>query len=218
MENVDMQELKSKITQEVMQELEAKGIKVIPSVYDGDKEALKIIDKFDKQIEEYNEEKNRIMNRYSNQVATDKLADLNEKMMLNKGAAQEELDEIYNKQLHWRQEAIKNKQVSQEFKEMRRDTINLFMALKGSDLEADLVATMIGDLVEAKDITSLRIIQKLLGSNTFQANMLQRTIDSCNNYINDAELKSFIKQGKQYISTGKSNYTLKAMTYNIRNK
>ena len=142
-------------------------------------------DKFDKQIEEYNEEKNRIMNRYSNQVATDKLADLNEKMMLNKGAAQEELDEIYNKQLHWRQEAIKNKQVSQEFKEMRRDTINLFMALKGSDLEADLVATMIGDLVEAKDITSLRIIQKLLGSNTFQANMLQRTIDSCNNYISD---------------------------------
>ena len=138
MENVNMQELKSKITQEVMQELEAKGIKVIPSVYDGDKEALKIIDKFDKQIEEYNEEKNRIMNRYSNQVATDKLADLNEKMMLNKGAAQEELDEIYNKQLHWRQEAIKNKQVSQEFKEMRRDTINLFMALKGSDLEADL--------------------------------------------------------------------------------
>ena len=218
MENVDMQELKSKITQEVMQELEAKGIKVIPSVYDGDKEALKIMDKFDKQMEEYNEEKKRIMNRYSNQVATEKIAELNEKMLLNKGAAQEELDEIYNKQLHWRQEAIKNKQVSQEFKEMRRDTINLFMALKGSDLEADLVATMIGDLVEAKDITSLRIIQKLLGSNTFQANMLQRTIDSCNNYINDAELKSFIKQGKQYISTGKSNYTLKAMTYNIRNK
>ena len=218
MENVNMQELERKIVEDVMQELEAKGIKVIPSVYDGDKEALKIMDKFDKQMEEYNEEKKRIMNRYSNQVATEKIAELNEKMLLNKGAAQEELDEIYNKQLHWRQEAIKNKQVSQEFKEMRRDTINLFMALKGSDLEADLVATMIGDLVEAKDITSLRIIQKLLGSNTFQANMLQRTIDSCNNYINDAELKSFIKQGKQYISTGKSNYTLKAMTYNIRNK
>lgn len=218
MENVNMQELERKIAEEVMQELEAKGIKVIPSVYDGDKEALKIMDKFDKQMEEYNEEKNRIMNRYNNKVATEKIAELNEKMMLNRGAAEEELNEIYNKQLHWRQEAIKTAQLRAEYRVQRSEALNLFAALKGIDLEADLVAEMIGPLVEAKDSTTLRIVQKLLGPNTFQANMLQRAIDNCNNYINDAELKSFIQQGKQYIRSGKSNYTLKVMSHRIRNK
>lgn len=215
---LNMEELERKIAEDVMQELEAKGIQVVPSVYDGEKEVLKVIDKFEKQLEEYNKEKERIAGRYAEKVKVEKLAELNEVMMLNRGAAGEELDSIFNKQVHWRQEAIKNKMSNPEYRANRQDVMNTFIALKGTPLEADLVAELVSPIAEVKDKTTLRLIQKLVGPDTANGYMLQRTIDTVDNYINDTQLQSFISQAKSYFSTGEQNYTYKALLHNMRNK
>ena len=213
-----MDNLESKVRAEVMAELEAKGIQVVPSVYDGEKEVLKVIDKFEKELEVYNKEKERIAGRYAEKVKAEKLAELNEKMNLTRGATGEELDSIFNKQVHWRQEAIKNKMLNPEYRANRQDIMNTFIALKGIDLEADLVAELVSPIAEVKDKTTLRLIQKLVGDKTANGFMLQRTIETVDNYINDAQLKSFISQAKSYFNTGEQSYTYKVFMHNHKNK
>jgi tetratricopeptide (TPR) repeat protein len=72
----DNEELKAKVTAEVMAELEKAGATIIKSYYDGFEELSKALNKFDNYTNKYNEEVERIRQRYSAEVALQKIHEL----------------------------------------------------------------------------------------------------------------------------------------------
>ena len=52
------------IKNEILEELKKAGAKVIPSIYDGKKEIIKLIEKFEKGKEEYKAKAEYIKSRY----------------------------------------------------------------------------------------------------------------------------------------------------------
>ena len=214
---LNMEELERKIAEDVMKELEAKGATIIQQVYEGTHNTLKAIAKYDDFLVKHGVEKERIIGRYSEKVAQEKLAELNTDLMLERDRACEELDRILEKDRKYRAEAIANKQLNADYRIARSEAINLFIALKDVDLEADLVASMISPLVEAKDLNTLKVINKLVKSNNF---VLTGAIRNVENYVNNAELKSLVNQAKNFIKSGatEKNMSLRIMLHNHKNK
>lgn len=214
---LNMEELERKIAEDVMKELEAKGATIIPQVYEGTHNTLKAIAKYDDFLVKHGVEKERIIGRYSEKVAQEKLAELNTDLMLERDRACEELDRILEKDRKYRAEAIANKQLNADYRIARSEAINLFIALKDVDLEADLVASMISPLVEAKDLNTLKVINKLVKSNNF---VLTGAIRNVENYVNNADLKALVNQAKNFIRSGatEKNITFRTMLHNVRNK
>lgn len=212
MEN-EMQGLEAKVKASVMAEIEAAGATIIPQVYEGEYKTIKLIEKYDDTLVKFGAEKERIMNRYSQQVATEKMAELQLDLSLERNKACEELDRILEKDQKYRKEAIANKQLAADYRIQRSEAINLFIALKDVDLEADLIASMIGPLVEAKDLNTLKVINKLVKSNNF---VLTGAIRNVENYVNNADLKALVGQAKSFIQSGNTekNITLRTMLHN----
>ena len=75
-ELITNEELKAKVTAEVMAELEKAGATIIKSYYNGFEELSKALNKFDNYMNKYNEEVKRIRQRYSAEVALQKIHEL----------------------------------------------------------------------------------------------------------------------------------------------
>ena len=74
--DITMEDLRAKVTKEVMEELERAGATVVKSNYDGFSELSKVLNKFDNNVKKYNEEVARIRQRYSSEVAFQKINEL----------------------------------------------------------------------------------------------------------------------------------------------
>ena len=74
--DISSEELKARVTAEVMAELEKAGATIVKSNYDGFAELSKALNKFDNHVKKYNEEVARIRQRYSSEVALQKIHEL----------------------------------------------------------------------------------------------------------------------------------------------
>lgn len=219
MEN-QMDNLEAKVREEVMQELEAKGIQVVPSVYDGSYKAIKLIDNWDDTLVRTGAEQQRIKERYAAKVANEKIEALNTDLLEAREKACSELDEILKKDLKYRKEAVETKQLGNEYRVQRSETLNILIALRGTDIPMDIVANLIGPLTEAKDVNTLKVCQLLVGSDTVQGFTIGRAIDSANAYLNNAELTALVSQAKNFIRSGatEKNMSFRVLLHNHKNK
>ena len=220
MEENQLKELESKITAEVMQELEVKGATIISQVYEGEYKTIKLIENYDDTLVKAGAEQQRIKERYAPKVAEEKMKALNTDLLDTREKACNELDDILKKDLKYRKEAIETAQLKADYRVNRQEALNLLIALKGTEIPVDIVGNIIGPLTEAKDVNTLKVCQLLVDKDTVQGFAIGRAIDSANAYINNEELTALVNQAKNFIRSGatEKNITFRTMLHNVKNK
>lgn len=191
--NIDIDTMKT----EIMEELRKSGTKVIPSVYNGNKEAIKKFAKFDKYIKEYNDNKKKIEERYAPNIAIEKISNLDIDLMAEKSILKDDLDDILKKEIQYKQQGIKNNTCKPEYKEARKEALDILLTL-GNKLDMQTTMEIIKPIVEAKDLTTLKVLKE---TSSKEAKYLYTgAIREVEQYLSTSELDQVIKDMKQYIN------------------
>ena len=137
-----MEELKAKVTKDILEELEKAGATVVKSNYDGFLELVKVLKKFDNYVNEYKEEVDRINARYSNDVALQKRRELDVDLLSEKSSTGLSLDLIVGKEDKYKREAIANNLKSAYYREARKEAIDILIPF-GAKLDEETTLAFI---------------------------------------------------------------------------
>ena len=151
---VDMNQLKA----EIIDELNKAGASVINSEYDGFKELSNILNKFDVKIKKYNDEVSRIRQRYSAEVALQKIHELDVDLAGEKSWTTSQLNNIVEKDNLAKREAIAKNLKSKEYKETRNEAIEILSRF-GEKLDSETTMELLKPLIENKDKTILKALK-----------------------------------------------------------
>lgn len=131
----------------------------VSSVYNASDELVKIVDKVDKLKEKLKEDKAKIDRNYKVEIVMNKERELELDFIADMASLKFDLEKIREKELKYKQEAIANNKLSQEYQNGKRDAFDVLLKI-GHKLEADLVVELLQPLIEAKDLSSIRILEK----------------------------------------------------------
>ena len=182
------------IKNEILEELKKAGAKVIPSIYDGKKEIIKLIEKFEKGKEEYKTKTEYIKSRYSVDVKNKKLKELEEEWNDKVYWLKYDLDNILKTDNEYRLKGAENRQVAPGYKEKKRDTLQL-LALAGNKLDADILLEEVKGFIEAKDLHTLKIFNCLVPNNW----VIYSAVRQVEEYFKNEYITDLYKATKSYI-------------------
>ena len=198
---VDISQLKA----EIIDELNRAGASVINSEYDGFKELSNILNKFDVKIKKYNDEVSRIRQRYSAEVALQKIHELDVDLAGEKSWANAQLNNIVEKDNLAKREAIAKNLKSKEYKESRNEAIEILSKF-GEKLDAEVTMELLKPIVEAKDRTILKALK--CTSNKDTRFLYTSAINKIDEYLSTKHLELCIKDARSYISNPKQRKSL----------
>ena len=201
METVDISQLKS----EIIEELNRAGASVVNSEYDGFKELSNILNKFDVKIKKYNDEVSRIRQRYSAEVALQKIHELDVDLAGEKSWANAQLNNIVEKDNTAKREAIAKNLKSKEYKESRNEAIEILSRF-GEKLDAEVTMELLKPVIEAKDRTILKALK--CTSNKDTRYLYTSAINKIDEYLSTNHLELCIKDARKYISKPKDRKSL----------
>ena len=190
---VDISQLKD----EIIDELNRAGASVINSEYDGFKELSNILNKFDVKIKKYNDEVSRIRQRYSAEVALQKIHELDVDMAGDKSWTTSQLNNIVEKDAAAKREAIAKNLKSKEYKESRNEAIEILSRF-GEKLDAEVTMELLKPIIEAKDRTILKALK--CTSNKDTRFLYTSAINKIDEYLSTNHLELCIKDARKYIS------------------
>ena len=206
-----IEDLKSKISMEIMEELEKAGATIIKSNYDGFSELSKILNKFDAYMDNHNSEVDRITKRYAKDVALEKIHQLDMDLVGEKASVGIDLDAILDKEKKYKKDAISNKLKSNEYKEARREAMDLLIPF-GKKFDEETTFDLIKPLIEAKDLSILKALKETANEKT--RCLYTTAIRQVEDYISTTHLEMAIRDAKRYLSNpkkGKSLFLLNAI-------
>ena len=203
-----LEDIKSAITQDVMDEISQMGYKVIEDNYDGPGKIADIVDKVQQLRAAFNDECNRIRNRYRDDIATSKINVLEMDLKYDLESLETSIDEIVETDRVARLKAIEELQKSDEYKANRKDCLEMLALLKDIDVPYDIFMNTIKDVVEAKDESTLRIIQLLVGKSATNTYIVDQALKDISAYKNNEHLKNFSVEAKKYLKTNDVSLTL----------
>lgn len=193
----DMQVSYEALKADIMQELREAGAKEIPSVYNGFGKIVDVLEEYIVKKDKHEREIKRIRARYSQEVAMEKVKNLNVEMSADETILKMDMDTILNDHIKYKQTAIKNAQAKAEYKTARSEAIDIILKL-GDKLEGDLVGELIKPLVEAKDLTTLRILQKTKSKeNSYTYSSAIREVEA---YLSNDDIIQAVNEAKKYIN------------------
>ena len=201
METVDINQLKT----EIIDELNRASASVVNSEYDGFKELSNILNKFDVKIKKYNDEVSRIRQRYSAEVALQKIHELDVDLAGEKSWANAQLNNIVEKDAAAKREAIAKNLKSKEYKESRNEAIEILSRF-GEKLDVETTMELLKPLIEAKDRTILKALQ--CTSNKDTRFLYTSAINKIDEYLSTKHLELCIKDARAYISNPKQRKSL----------
>ena len=204
-ELITNEELKAKVTAEVMAELEKAGATIIKSYYDGFEELSKALNKFDNYMNKYNEEVKRIRQRYSAEVALQKIHELDMDLTGEKSSVGLDLSLIVDKEKKYKKEAISNNLKSSDYKEARREAIEILSRF-GEKLDSETTMEFIKPIVEAKDLGILKALKET--SNDKTRYLYSSAIRRIEEYLSTAHLEMCIRDARSYINNPKNRKSL----------
>ena len=213
-EQTTLQEIKDHLVEEVKVELQNKGYEVIPQGYEGQKDLVKLVDKANQLKVAYEQECERIKNRYKDDVAKQKINVLTVDYELDKKDLLAEVDQVLEKDAKYRADSIERLQKSEEYKANKKECFEMLKLLQGTEIPYQMVEQIIIPLVGAKDTFALDVAKLLVGSNTTNAYLIDTAINSINAYQQNNELVNFANTAKEFISSGKDSLTLFAYMKN----
>ena len=203
----DMQISMEALKNDIMAELREAGAKEIPSVYNGFGKIVDVLEEYQVRKQKNEKEIKRINERYAPNVAMEKVKNINLEMTADQAIVKMDMDTILNDHIKYKQTAIKNAQSKSEYKASRAEAIDIILKL-GDKLESDLVGELIKPLVEAKDLTTLRILEKTKSKeNSYTYTGAIREVEA---YLSNDDIIQAISEAKKYISSPKRgiSYTL----------
>lgn len=201
-ESVTLEDIKTSITKDVMDEISQMGYKVIENNYDGAGKIADIVNKAQKLRATFNDESNRIKNRYRDDIATSKINVLEMDFKYDLESLETAIDEIVETDRVARLKAIEELQKTDEYKANRKDCLEMLALLKDIDVPYDIFMNTIKDVVEAKDERTLRIIQLLVGKSATNTYIVDQALKDISIYKDNAHLKNFSVEAKKYLKTG----------------
>ena len=110
---------------EIIQELEASGKKIIPTHYNGSEKLIKLINEFDENQNLYKNKVEKIKQRYSTEVALEKIKELDLELIADKTSLKYDLDEILSDEIKYKKQAIKNNMTKSEYKQARAEALEI---------------------------------------------------------------------------------------------
>ena len=197
-----LEDIKTSITQDVMNEISHMGYKVIENDYDGAGKIANIVNNAQQLRATFNDESNRIKNRYRDDIATSKINVLEVNLKYDLEYLENEIDEIVETDRVARLKAIEDLQKSDEYKANRKDCLEMLALLKDIDVPYDIFMDTIKDVVEAKDESTLRVIQLLAGKSATNTYIVDQALKDISAYKDNAHLKNFSVEAKKYLKTG----------------
>ena len=203
--------IKADVTQDIVNEISQMGYKIIENDYDGTAKVADIVDKVQKLRAAFNDQCNRIRNRYKDDIATSKINVLEMDLKYDLESLEISIDEIVETDRIARLKAIEELQRSEEYKANRKDCLEMLALLKDIDVPYDIFMDTIKDVVEAKDERTLRIIQLLAGKSATNTYVVDQALKDISAYKDNAHLKNFSVEAKKYLKTG--DITLSLFSY-----
>ena len=201
METVDINQLKT----EIIDELNRASASVINSEYDGFKELSNILNKFDVKIKKYNDEVSRIRQRYSAEVALQKIHELDVDLAGEKSWVNAQLNNIVEKDNTAKREAIAKNLKSPGYKESRNEAIEILSRF-GEKLDVETTMELLKPVIEAKDRTILKALK--CTSNKDTRSLYASAINKIDEYLSTKHLELCIKDARKYISKPKDRKSL----------
>ena len=203
-----LEDIKAGIKKDIVDEISQMGYKVIENNYDGAAKVADIVDKAQQLRAAFNDECNRIRNRYRDDIVTSKINVLEMNLKYDLEDIEKELDEIVETDRVARLKAIEELQKSDEYKVKRKDCLEMLALLKGVEVPYDIFMDTIKDVVEAKDEATLRIIQLLVGKSATNTYIVDQALKDISAYKNNEHLKNFSVEAKKYLKNGDISLTL----------
>lgn len=208
-------ELKEQITADARADVEAYinsiGGTIVPTGYNGAKDVARLVDKYNQLKVERDNEIERINNRYKESIAESKIKIVEENFKYDVKDLEDELDRCQAKDTFERERAIAELQNSQEYKEARKGCFDTLKLLENVDIPLDMTMEFINPLAEAKDVSSLKIAQLLVGADTLNGELIGRTIDTINKASTNSDIKDFVAEAKKYFATGEAGLYMFSM-------
>ena len=203
-----LNEIKSEIIESVKGEISQMGYKVIENDYDGPGKIADIVDKAQQLRASFNDESNRIKNRYRDDIIASKINVLEMNLKYDLEDLEAEIDDIVETDRVARLKAIEELQKTNEYKANRKDCLEMLALLKDIDIPHDIFMNTIKNVVEAKDEDTLRIIQLLAGKSATNTYIVDQALKDISAYKNNEHLKNFSVEAKKYLKTGDVSLTL----------
>ena len=201
MESVNIEQLKT----EIIDELNRAGASVVEAEYDGFKELASILNKFDKHVEKYNSEVDRVTQRYADKVKLEKIHALDVDLAGEKSWVVAQLSNIVEKDNLAKKEAIAKNLKSQAYKESRNEAIEILSRF-GEKLDTETTMELIKPLVEAKDRTILKALKQT--SNKDTRFLYTSAINNIEEYLSTKHLELCIRDARRYIANPKQRKSL----------
>ena len=208
-------EMLEQMKKEIMQELEESGKRVIPSHYNGGEKLIKLINEFDENQNTYKDKVEKINKRYSVEVAKEKIRELDLELIANKSSLKFDLDAILSDEIKYKKEAIKNNMAKSEYKQARAEALDICLKI-GHKLDDQVTAEIIKPIVEAKDLTLLKILKET--SSKKSSYIYIGAIREVEKYLDNRNIENAIKEAKRYINNPKKGKSLALENFILNNK
>ena len=201
-ESTTLEDIKTSIAKDIMDEISQMGYKIIENNYDGTGKVADVVNKAQQLRAAFNDESSRIRNRYKDDVATSKINVLEMDLKYDLESLETAIDEIVETDRVARLKAIEELQKTEEYKANRKDCLEMMALLKGIDVPYDIFMNTIKNVVEAKDESTLRVIQLLVGKSATNTYIVDQALKDISAYKNNEHLKNFSVEAKKYLKTG----------------
>ena len=211
-ENDKFAAIKAEITADVRAELASLGATIIPAHYEGTKDVAALVDKAVGLKAEYEAECERIKQRYSDEVSRSKLAVLEMDHKLDMADLVADIEKAADKDAKYRAEAIKEAQASEEYRAAKAESLQTLALLRQAgvtDIPQDIMMNVLRASVEAKDQTTIRLMQVIVGEDTVAGYMCDSATRDIAAYKENVELQNFIGAAKNWLTTGKDDFSLR---------
>ena len=200
-----IENIKSEIAGEVLAELQKAGSTVIKSNYNGFEELAKILNRFDKYMNRYNSEVDRITKRYSDKIRLEKIHELDVDLQGEKSWIGIELNSIVEKEAKSKKEAIAENLKSPSYKEARREAIDILSRF-GPNLDSETTMELLKPIIEAKDRLILKALKQTSSKEARQ--LYVSAINSIEEYLSTHHLELCVRDARSYINNSKQGKSL----------
>ena len=208
-------EMLEQMKKEIIKELEESGKRVIPSYYNGGEKLIKLINKFDETQSTYKDKVDKINKRYSKEVAQEKIKELDLELIADKTSLKYDLDAILSDEIKYKKQAIKNNMAKSEYKQARAEALDICLKI-GHRLDDQVTGELIKPIVEAKDLTLLKILKETASKKS--SYIYIGAIREVEKYLDNRNVEIAIKEAKRYINNPKKGKSLTLENFILNNK
>ena len=197
--------MKSEISAKVTEELKSQGVEIVPMDYNCGKEIVRLIDKYQQDIQDIDEKIAYNTATYKESKAkVDNYILMQDKVDIQNEVV-EKLDDTLAKQEMIQQRKIDDIQNSKDYKEAKQQAFSILSLLKDCEIPVSQLMDILSPIVEASDIKSLEIAHTLLQKNPTGAYAIDTAIRNIEQTKANSDLKQAIETAKQFVLSDEDN-------------